>query len=261
MTVAIQSKSAMDKFNEFVKHPYFRGLIEKSLLPMIEAKKEADAANQEFILSPSQQYHVDVFFYSASMYEAVKRLYDIPFFIVSNPSFKGMANHGVTAQEWFVYHYANYRVIATGIYDTALIVTNFLLKIGRLSRNCNNKSILQHPQTKEKGVYIPLLGFSNVIEKYREERHHYVHRSERPDLEFVDQLNGYRFLKEAKEIGLYKGHLPNQQVANAHFMSERNKKREEMKAETDEICLALLELLDVWHPVYLEMLEVLDAKN
>jgi hypothetical protein len=44
-------------------------------------------------------------------------------------------------------------------------------------------------------------------------------------------------------------------LANAHFIENKNKKRDELINEADEICSAILELCDVWHPIYLEMVD------
>jgi hypothetical protein len=243
-----------NNFKELEKHPYFATLVEKALIPIMQAKKRADDEKVQFEPTPVEQYHIDVFYRSASLHEAIKRLYDIPYFLMSNPSFKSLANHGVSPQDWFIYHYSNYRVIATGIYDTALIVTNVVLQINLPAKKCNNDSIRKNPKTIETQIDIPLKSLDLLIEKYREERNLYVHRSERPEIEFVDLLNGYRFLREAKEKGLYKGELPQEKAANALFIEQRNKKRAELVTETQKICSAIIQLCDVWRDAYLEVL-------
>jgi len=97
-----------------------------------------------------------------------------------------------------------------------------------------------------------LLGLDDLVEKYRMERHKYVHRSERPDLDFVDNLNAYRFLKDAKDKGLYKGQLPKQTMAHMYFFQQRDQKVAELRAGTAEICKSVMELLDVLNPIYME---------
>jgi hypothetical protein len=156
-------KTASDKLKEIETHSYYRTLIEKALVPIVQAKKEADGEKRAFSPTPIQQYNIDVFYRSASLFEAVKRLYDISYFIMNNPQFKSMANHGVTPEDWFVYHYSNYRVIATGIYDTALIVVNFLLRIDLPAKECNNSTIRRHLKVREKKIDIPLKGLDKVL--------------------------------------------------------------------------------------------------
>ena len=250
--------STPSRFKEIETHPYYRALIDKALVPVMQAKKEADGEKKDFIPTQLQKYNIEVFFRSATLFEAVKRLDDIPYFLMNNPQFANMAKHGVTPEDWFVYHYANYRVIATGIYDTALIAVNFLLRIDLPAKKCNNETIRKNPNVCEKKIDILLRELERALECYREERNLYVHRSERPEIKFVDQLKGYRFLKEAKDKGVYKGQLPDQTVVNALFLEQRNIKQRELKAETNIICSAILSLLDIWLPVYLATLDTFE---
>jgi hypothetical protein len=65
-------------------------------------------------------------------------------------------------------------------------------------------------------------------------------------------LAAYRFLREAKEKGLYKGQLPRQALAHAYFFQQRSKKAMEMRKDTDEIFDVVIELLEVLSLIYLQ---------
>jgi hypothetical protein len=243
-----------EKLRELEEHLLFKDAVTNSLIPFMKAKKEAEDEKRKFVPNLQQQYGIEVFYNSYCLFEAVKRLYDILYIAKNNPNFTILSNHGVVPEDWFVYHYANFRVIATGIYDTALIVTNFLLKIDLPARKCTDQKIRHNPRVVEKKLDVPLAKLKTLIDKYRKERNSYVHRGERPKAKIVDNLKAYRFLKEAKEKGFYKKKLPNLEMEYRYFMEQRDQKCTEMKNGADEICSSVLELFGAWYPIYLEFL-------
>jgi len=250
---ARKTKFIGNEAKELEKHPFYQNVIRYGLIPLWEENRKAKREDQELVLDEELKYHLYVFQYASALYEAFKRLYDIPFFIHQNPKMRLLENRYVSAQEWFVYHYANYRVIATGIFDTALLVVNDVLELGFEPSKCRKKQVLAHEKVIESRVAPLLIKLDELIEKHRQERHWYVHRSERPDLEFVDNLNAYRFLKEAKEKGFYKGELPKQTLAHMYFFEQRDKKSAELRAETTKIYQVLIELLNVLNIIYMEV--------
>ncbi len=154
-----------------------------------------------------------------------------------------------------IYHYANYRVVATGVLDTALLVVNDVLQIDLEPKNLHRVSFLERKELADGGVLHPLLKLNEFIEKYRQERNKYVHRSERPEIDFVDNLYAYRFLREAKEKGHYNGQLPRQALAHAYFTEQRSMKAMEMRKDTVEIFEVIIELLEVLNPIYMQKTE------
>lgn len=213
-----------------------------------KAKKE----EREIALDDAMIYHARVAQYAISLFEALKRLHDLPYFLEQNPNFRWMENKNISTQEWFVYHYANYRVIATGIMDTVLLVVNDVLKMSLHPKDVHRKSFLEKKELSDNNIYLQLKRIDDFMEKYRRERNEYVHRSERPEIEFVDNLYIYRYLKEAKEKGLYKGQLPKQTMAHAYFIEQRSLKAAEMRRDTVAIFEAIHQFLDRLNEIYLE---------
>lgn len=256
-----KSNVVEDEAKKIEHHPFYQNVIKWGVIPLWEAYRKSPKDKQEIDLDKELTYHLYVYQYAFALYEAIKRLNDNPFFISQNPSVRLMENKNVATQEWFVYHYANYRVVATGIFDTVLLVINDVLQLGFEPRECRKKDIFNHPKVIERGIVPVLFTFDSTVEKYRMERHKYVHRSERPDLDFVDNLNVYRFMRELKEKGAYKGQLPKQAAAHMYFFEQRDKKITELRAGTIEICKSVTEILDVLNPIYMEMAASFSEEN
>lgn len=231
-------------------HPFYENLMKYAIVPLWEKNKQAKKDNEELELDEGMLYHAHVAQYAISLFEALKRLHDIPYFMEKNPSLRNMENRNIAPQEWFVYHYMNYRVVATGVLDTVLLVVNDVLRIDITPGKLNRREFLQRDELSESGILPCLLKFDDLVQKYRDERNKYVHRSERPEIDFVNNLDAYRFLRAAKEKGLYKGQLPKQALAHAYFNEQRGIKAAELRKDTSEIFEAIHEFLDVLNPIY-----------
>lgn len=248
-------KSSIPAMKPFDDHPFYKNVIKYAVIPLWEENKKAKGENREIEnLSEELKYHFYVFEYSAPLYEALKRLHDIPLFTLRGFSQRWMNNMKISPQDWFVYNYANYRVVAHGIYDTALLMVNDVLDIKEKPRRVNSQFI-NRPEIKDNMLYSPLEKLDKVIEKYRNERHKYVHRSTRPELDFVDNLAAYQLLKEAKEKGMYKGDVPDPKKARKYYEEERDKQVAKMQKENEEIFLAVVEFLDALNPLYERRIE------
>ncbi|MCB9111021.1 MAG: hypothetical protein H6634_07210 [Anaerolineales bacterium] len=244
-----KSKSSNPAMKRFDDHPYFKNIIKYAIIPIWEENRKAKKDNKELVLTDELKYHGFVFEYSGAFYEGLKRLHDIPLFTLRGFSPRWMSNMKIVPQEWTIYNYANYRVVATGIYDTALLMVNDVLEIGKkpakIKRDfINNSEIANHHLLE------PLQQIDALVAKYREERNRYVHRSTRPEIDFVNNLYAYQTLKEAKEKGLYDKEIPSPKTAKEYYETELNKKVTEMQKETEEIFLAALAFLDALNPLY-----------
>ncbi len=247
------SNPAMKQFEE---HPFYKNLMKYAIVPLFEENKKAKKENREISdLGEELMYHFRVFEYAGPFYEALKRIYDVPLFALRGFSLQWMSKTKVTPQDWFIYNYANYRVVAYGIFDTALLMVNDVLDIQEEPKKVR-VSFIKRPEIVSNGLLPSLQKLDKVIEKYRDERNRYVHRSSRPEVDFVDNLAAYELLKEAKEKGLYKGDLPNQKKAHQYYEEERDKQVAKMQKETDEIFAAVIEFLDALHPLYEQKIEV-----
>lgn len=249
-----KAKPLAPELKAIENHPFYQNLIKYAIIPVWEKERQAKKEKKELEPDDEMIYHAHVTQYAVSLFEALKRLHDIPYFMEQNPNLRWMENKNIAPQEWFVYHYANYRVVATGVLDTALLAVNDVLEMGMEPKDVHRKEFLKREELVKSGILPSLLKLDEIMEKYRRERNKYVHRSERPDIEFVDNLNIYRFLKEAKEKGLYKGQLPKQALAHAYFNEQRGLKAAELRKDTVEIFEAIHEFLDVLNPIYFEKL-------
>jgi len=252
------SNSAMKQFDE---HPFYKNVMKYAVIPLFEENKKAKKENREIgELSEEFMYHFRVFEYSGPLYEALKRLNDVPLFARRGFSLQWMSKTKVTPQDWFVYNYANYRVIAYGLFDTALLMVNDVLDIKEEPKNVKS-SFIKRTEIINNGLLPSLQKLDKVIQKYRDERNRYVHRSTRPDIDFVDNLAAYELLKEAKEQGLYKGDVPDRKKAQRYYEEERDKQIAKMQKETKEIFEAVIEFLDALDPLYERKIEEYQSKQ
>jgi hypothetical protein len=240
------SNPAMQAFDE---HPFFKNIVKYAIVPIWEENRKAKKEHKELTLIGELKYHGFVLEYSGAFYEGLKRLHDIPLFTLKGYSPRWMNDMKIAPQEWAIYNYANYRVIATGIFDTALLMVNDILEIGKKPETIKRK-FMDHDEIAKNNLLDPLKKIESLIEKYRDERNRYVHRSTRPEIDFVDNLYAYQALKEAKEKGLYDKEIPSPKNAKEYYEMELQKKVTEMQEETKEIFTATLEFLDVLNPLY-----------
>ena len=245
-----KSKPFTPELKKIENHPFYLNLLKYAIIPLWEKERQAKKEEKELEFDEQTKYHARVAQYSISLFEALKRLHDIPYFMEQNPNLTWMGNKNIAPQEWFIYHYANYRVVATGVLDTAILVVNDVLQINKKPEDVHRKKFLERKELTDNNIFHHLKTIDALLEKFRKERNEYVHRSERPEIDFVDNLNVYRFLKEAKERGLYKGQLPKQALAHAYFNEQRALKAKEMRRCTVELFEAVCEFLDKLNEIY-----------
>jgi hypothetical protein len=256
-TKSASSNPAMRRFDE---HPFYKNLMKYAIVPLFEENKKAKKENREIgDLGEEFMYHFHVFEYSGAFYEALKRIHDVPLFARRGFSLQWMSKTKVTPQDWFVYNYANYRVIAYGLFDTALLMVNDVLDIQEEPKNVKS-SFIKRQEIADNGLLPALQKLDKVIGKYRDERNRYVHRSTRPEVDFVNNLAAYELLKEAKEQGFYKGDVPDRKKAQRYYEEERDKQVAKMQKETEEIFAAVIEFLNALHPLYEQKIQEYQSK-
>ncbi len=263
-----QKQKASSKFSsstsvmrQFDDHPFYKNLLKYAIIPAWEESRKAKRENREIgELSEELLYHIRVFEYAGSLYEALKRLHDIPAFTLRGFSPRWMSDVKIMPQDWFVYNYANYRVIAYGIFDTAQLVVNDVLDLKEKPRNVKS-NFINRPEIASNNLLPSLQKLQNILAKYRDERHKYVHRSTRPEIDLVDNLAAYQLMKEAKEKGFYKGDVPDRKTAQKYYEDERDKQVVKMQKETDEIFAAIIGFLDALHPVYEQKIEAFQSNQ
>lgn len=245
-----RSASSNLVMKQFDEHPFYRNLMKHAVVPLFEENKKGDLENQEISdFSAEFVYHFRVFEYAGPFYEALKRIHDIPLFARRGFSLQWMSKTKVAPQDWFVYNYANYRVIAYGIFDTALLMTNDVLEIKEEPKKVG-AGFIKKPEITNSGLYPSLKKLDVSIENYRNDRNKYVHRSTRPKVDFADNLAAYELLREAKDQGYYKGDIPDRKKAQRYYEEERDKQILKMQKETDEIYAIVIEFLDALNPIY-----------
>lgn len=254
-----KSKSSNPAMKAFDDHPYYKNILKYAIVPIWEENRKAKKENKELSLSYELTYHGFVFEYSGAFYEGLKRLHDIPSFTVRGFSLRWMTSMKIVPQEWAIYNYANYRVVATGIYDTALLMVNDVLEIGKKPEKIK-RGFINNPEIAQDNLLEALKKIDALVAKYRDERNRYVHRSTRPEIDFVDNLYAYQVLKEAKEKGLYDKEIPSPKSAKLYYEMELNKKVTEMQKEIEEIFSAAIAFLDALNPLYEKKIEFYRTK-
>lgn len=122
------------------------------------------------------------------------RLDQIRFFMRCFPARKQFELRGITQDKWIQYHYANFVVTYASAYDTSLILTNYIFRLGIQCRHCNTKTVRENLWVGATTVKPALKNIEEIIKPYAQPRHLHVHRGEIPDLEHLDEVELISFI-------------------------------------------------------------------
>jgi hypothetical protein len=115
-----------------------------------ERKRSKKAKSKTFIpkLTEEQDYQNEVFIYTYNLTGAIERLEEIPLYIARFPKTKTLEKKGITVHRWINYHYANYLIIASSIYDATLLLVNSVFVLGLEPRLCNDGTVVNNKRVQ-----------------------------------------------------------------------------------------------------------------
>jgi hypothetical protein len=202
-------------------------------------------------LSAEILYHNEVFQYVSSLTHAVERLEMSPIYISRFTRSKLYDDSGITLHRWIQYHYSNYLVTAVSIYDTALLLTNAVFALGIKPRDCSNKTITKNSRVSQTSVKNALNNLDNITKDFRQPRNLFVHRNIIPDLDFLDHLEGIKFVDEVSEpFDIEQNPLMHPKIAEMLYKSERRKLVKVLQQQTQGIAEEAHDLYTQLLPVY-----------
>lgn len=213
----------------------------------------SDIRSSDYQLYSEFNYHNEVFHYVGNLTHAMERLEMTPIFLGRFPRTTTFDKSGITIHKWIQYHYSNYIVTVTSIYDTALLLINAIFSLGIEPRLCNDKTVGNNEQVKRSTVKKALDGLGNTIKPYRDPRHFFVHRNVIPGLSLLDDLEDLRFVEEiSKELKLI---LPEDlkmgtRLTELRYQHQRRLLIKEILKGNDRVAGGVYGLFDELHPVY-----------
>lgn len=128
------------------------------------------------------------FYNAGTLMRVADRLDQIRFFMRLFPRRKRFELRGITQDKWILYHYANFVVTYTSAYDTALILTNYVFRLGIQYRYCKTETVRENLWVGATAVKSSLKNIEKAVTPYAQPRHLHVHRGEIPDLECLDEV-------------------------------------------------------------------------
>jgi hypothetical protein len=196
-------------------------------------------------------YNNSIFNYVSNLIHALERMEAAPVFLKRFTRSKTYDQSGITIHRWIQYHYSNYIITMTSIYDTSLLLTNSVFALGLEPKKCNDKTVTKSAQVKQTPVSSALNQLGEITKNYKEPRDLFAHRNTIPDLDMLDELESLRFIERVSD------QLPHKQEPIIHprlvdvlYQSERRKLIQAVKGENERVADTLYTLFTELQIVY-----------
>lgn len=201
------SSKVAPQYYQLLSHPFTLIALqnEKKAIDFLSEQNRINRANPKaiIVITPEFAYYDGVFHYLNNIINTIGRIEQIPVFLRRFPSSKFFNDNNVTLHKWVNYHYANYLIMSTSLYDISLLLTNEVFRLGFDPRDCTYKNVGKHEAVKKTVVKPALDKLDQVVKEFRDPRNFFAHRGSNPALGFMDDLDSYIALNEMeKELGL-----------------------------------------------------------
>jgi hypothetical protein len=143
----------------------------------------------------SEIYHLLVFQKATAIIDCMERLENSLIFIEELPKPRTYEKKGIHHFSWLDYHYSYFVVIFVSLYDTALILTNIIFRLGIPEHECKPNIIQENEWVKLTSVRKTLINLGRITSKFKGTRNFFVHRGEIPDISNVTGSEMLEFLK------------------------------------------------------------------
>ena len=175
----------MGDIRPVISSPHFAENLKKYTL-----KKRRTESN---LPEPFAYFH-GCFHHAGTLMRVADRLEQIRFFMRCFPRRKRFEQRGITQDKWILYHYANFVVTFASAYDIALILTDYVFRLGIQYRQCKTETVRENMWVRATGAKPALVNIEKLIQPYAQPRHLHVHRGEVPDLECLDEVELISFV-------------------------------------------------------------------
>ena len=91
--------------------------------------------------------------------------------------------------------YSNFVVTVVSTYDIALILTNYVLRLGIPDSKCKTDIVVKNAWVSGTKIENALIALEKIVKSYREPRHLHVHRGQIPEPEQLDELELISFVQ------------------------------------------------------------------
>jgi len=183
---------------DFDSHPLVRDVVDNLRPFIIFTEKLNKLMNEEdpfakspFGLPENYQYEQGVLHYTSHIFESIRRLYQSHSFIDSYSTLNVQELKTLSQHDWLEYHYSYYQITLIGIFDIALILTNWIFRLGYSEYQCRPKQIKNHQGVANTPVKKNLVDLEKIIKPYKLSRNKHVHQGEMPELEQILDTETY----------------------------------------------------------------------
>jgi hypothetical protein len=227
--------------------------LEQSFVEQINKKTQGSKKKKEPkpVLSLEQKYHSDVFQHLTNLIHAVERIDEIAVYLGQFPNSETFSKHGITQDKWIHYHYANYTITVIGIYDTVLLLVNAVFLLGLSPESCKDSTVTENLRVQITPVSAAIKRLNEVVKKYRQKRNLYAHRSQLPNLGFIESLESYRFIQESeKELGIETEPIMHPIIVKDLYRLERRNLVKSVNVEMNQVLEILENIFDTLQPIH-----------
>jgi hypothetical protein len=244
----------MDQKYNLYEHFFWKSLMD-NLRPIIlqageKLIREVETTGEfprkkdpEQLLKP-YHYNNQLFYHSSNLINSIDRLKDIQTYINKFPGHTFEKNR-ITQDKWILYHYSNYVLTTNSLYDIALILTNYVFRLGIPEKNCTNDVVKNNLWVDKAPVKRALERLEAQIQTYRNPRNLHLHRGQLPELEQLNMLDIMSLAQLESEKPLFPQRDLNRLYALATKEICKNLEDERLK-----ITEAIWFLFDAFLPIY-----------
>jgi hypothetical protein len=198
-------------------------------------------------LTEFQTYNWRVYESIFNLIHAIERLEHSVLFLRRYPQTKYFENNYLTLDKWSEYHYSMYTVTVVGLYDTALILTNYVFDLGLEPRSCNDNTVTLNEKVKNTKVKNKLKALNLSIQNYKDYRHKFVHRS-KPAWE--KPLQKYEVNYAIRQISKDDTNNLAKYMDETRYKHEKKEFIKKLSTEIRKLSYSIESLFDVLEPVY-----------
>lgn len=208
----------------------------------------------ESSLSEEQKYDRIILTYITALISSIDRLERSQIFLRTIPIPREYREAGIYQQDWNEYHHAHYVITLVSLLDTALILTNFVFRLGKREINCKPDAIMKNPWVKKTDVRESLALIKKLITPDVDSRNKHVHRGEVQEMYSVltsktekNLIDAADFFTTAQRCGVQ---VPDENSPDKIYQLLSESLISQMGKRTKEARIAIAQLFESLLPIY-----------
>lgn len=245
-------------------HPFFQA-VNQNMIPILESftpkllrlAKEGKVRNtDEEKLFEHEWYDQIVWKYTSNLISGIRRLERSQIFLKTFPRPQQYKKVGIYQQDWNEYHYSYHEITLVSLFDIALLLTNFVFRLGIREVDCKPDLIMQNSWVKQTDVQKNLMLLKKVAKRDADSRNKHVHRGEVQGIHSVLSsesdaflIDAADFVSSAQRIG---EQIIDQELVDGMYRLANQELISQMQERTSELQSAILLLFDSLLPIYIK---------